>query len=106
MAKSYKIDLREIKEYFLKKNIKIKSIRRFSSDASNKEFRLCKSIHEKYLFLSFKNHPSDFKKYLNANNTLTKVGINVPEIIYVTQSNVSIYMQYLPNNNTNKYFII
>jgi hypothetical protein len=103
MAKSYKIDLKKIKEYFLNKNIKIKSIQNFSSDASNKEFKLCASVDNKYLLLSFKNQPSDFKRYINATNALIKIGIKVPKIIYTLPSNVIVIMQYLPNNNAVKY---
>ena len=103
MVKNNKINLDKIKNYFLEKNIKIQSFKKFNSDASNKEFRLYESLTDKYLVLSFVNQPQDFKKYINATKAFEIIGIPVPEMLYSNNSTVSVVMNYLPSNNATQY---
>ena len=79
------------------------SIKKFNSDASNKEFTLFDTPHEKYLALSFRNQPKDFKRYINATNALHVLKMPVPPVIYSSRKNVSILMHYISNDNATKY---
>ena len=103
MVKNNKINIAEIKNFFLKKNIQVQSIKKFNSDASNKEFTLFDTPHEKYLALSFRNQPKDFKRYINATNALHVLKMPVPPVIYSSRKNVSILMHYISNDNATKY---
>ena len=102
MAKNNKINIAEIKNFFLKKNIQVQSIKKFNSDASNKEFTLFVTPHEKYLALSFRNQPKDFKCYINATNALHVLKMPVPPVIYSSRKNASILMHYISNDNATK----
>ena len=104
MVKNNKINIAEIKKYFLKKNIQVNLIKKFNSDASNKEFTLFDTSHDKYLALSFRNQPKDFKSYINATNSLHALKMPVPPVIYSSRKTVTILMRYLPNDNATKYF--
>lgn len=103
MVKNNKIDLVEIENFFSKKKIQVKSIKKFNSDASNKDFTLFDTSYEKYLALSFCNQPKDFNSYINATNVLHALKMPVPPIIYSSRKTVTILMSYLPNDNATKY---
>ena len=103
MVKNNKINITEITKFFFKKNIQVNSIKKFNSDASNKEFTLFDTTHEKYLALSFRNQPKDFNRYINATNALHALKIPVPAVIHSNRKTVTILMHYLPSDNATKY---
>ena len=104
MASTNPVNLSKIKKQLARKNIRIGGRLIFNKDASNKIFQLCKTANQKFLMLSFQNNPSEFLRYLRADEVLESQGLLTPRILEENKSLKYLLMDYYPTNNSSKYF--